>query len=223
MKILVVEDQESISKLIKEGLEVEGFSVDCVFDGEAAQTRIELSHEDYDVILLDIMLPKKSGLEVCRAVRQMKINTPIIMLTAKDTSADVVNGLNFGADDYILKPFTFEVLVARIRAAARRPAATLPVRLQAQDLFLDTSSKTLTRAGQEIRLTLKEFSLLEYLMRNPNRVLKRDQIISNVWDLSFDSFSNIVDVHITNIRKKINDQAGKILETVHGVGYKVNA
>lgn len=223
MKILVVDDQQNLAKLVKDGLEAEGFSVDCLYDGETALTRIEISHDDYDAILLDVMMPKKSGIEVCQAVRALKISTPIIMLTAKDSTEDVINGLNIGADDYIVKPFTFEVLIARLRAVMRRPKNSLPVNLAARDFELDVVAKKFYKHGQEVRLTLKEFSLLEYLMRHPNQVLSREQIISNVWDLSFDSFSNVIDVHITNIRKKINDHSGQVLETVHGVGYRINS
>jgi DNA-binding response OmpR family regulator len=223
MKILVVEDQENLAKLVKDGLEAEGFAVDCVFDGETAQTRIELNHEDYDLVLLDVMLPKKTGTEVCQNIRAQKIAIPILMLTAKDSAEDIINGLNIGADDYIVKPFTFDILIARIRAVLRRPHTSLPIKLEAQNLRLDITSKQLFKGRTEVKLTLKEFNLLEYMMRNPNRVLNREQILSNVWDFSFDSFSNVVDVHITNIRKKIDDHEGKILETVHGVGYKLNS
>jgi DNA-binding response OmpR family regulator len=223
MKILVIEDQENIAKLIKDGLESEGFAADCVYDGETGQTRIELNHEDYDLVLLDVMLPKRSGLEVCHNIREQKISIPIILVTAKDGADDIINGLNIGADDYIVKPFTFEILIARIRAILRRPKLALPIKLEAKNILLDTTAKKLYKDGQEIKLTLKEFNLLEYLMRNPNRVLNREQIISNVWDFSFDSFSNVVDVHITNIRKKIDDHEGKIIETIHSVGYKLNS
>jgi DNA-binding response OmpR family regulator len=223
MRILIVEDQENLAKLVKEGLQTEGFSVDYVLDGETALTRIELSHDDYDIILLDIGLPKKNGLEICQAVREKKISTPILMLTAKDGVEDIINGLNVGADDYLVKPFSFDILLARIRALLRRPKEALPMKLQAKDIILDISAKMAYKNDHEIKLTLKEFNLLEYMMRNPNRVLNREQILSNVWDFSFDSFSNVVDVHITNLRKKIEDREGRILETVHGVGYKLNS
>ncbi|KKR22017.1 MAG: Two component transcriptional regulator, winged helix family [Parcubacteria group bacterium GW2011_GWE2_39_37] len=223
MRILIIEDQENIAKLVKDGLEAEGFAVDYVLDGEAGQLRIELSHQDYDLILLDLMLPKKDGIEICKFVREKKINTPILMLTAKDGIEDITAGLNVGADDYLVKPFSFQVLIARIRAILRRPKVSLPVKLEAQNILLDITAKKLFKNNKEIKLTLKEFNLLEYLMRNPNRVLNREQILSNVWDFSFDSFSNVVDVHITNLRKKLGDKTGKILETVHGVGYKINA
>jgi DNA-binding response OmpR family regulator len=222
MRILLIEDQASIGKLVKDGLENEGFAVDWLEDGESAQLRIELNHEDYDLVLLDLMLPKRDGLTVCKNIREQNIKTPVLMLTAKDSQEDIITGLNLGADDYLVKPFSFEVLLARIRAILRRPAAVLPSEMRAKDVKLDTSAKKAYRNGQEIKLTLKEFSLLEYLMRHPNQVLTRDQILGNVWDFAFDSFSNVVDVHITNLRKKINDH-GSLVETVHGVGYRLNA
>lgn len=223
MKILIIEDQENIAKLIKSGLESEGFVADYVLDGEAGQLRIELCHQDYDLILLDLNMPRRNGLEVCQNVRKQKISTPIIMLTGKDGNDDIINGLNVGADDYLVKPFSTEVLVARIRAVMRRPTTTLPPLLEAQNLTLDTVAKKIHRNKKEIKLTSKEFALLEYFIRNPNRVLNREQILSNVWDLSFDSFSNVVDVHITNIRKKIDDHDGRLLETIHGMGYRLNS
>lgn len=222
MRILLIEDQASIGKLVKDGLENEGFAVDWLEDGESAQLRIELNHEDYDLILLDLMLPKRDGLTVCKNIREQHIHTPVLMLTAKDSQEDIITGLNYGADDYLVKPFSFEILLARIRAILRRPSAVLPTEMRVKDMKLDTGAKKAFRNGQEIKLTLKEFSLLEYMMRHPNQVLTRDQILSNVWDFAFDSFSNVVDVHITNLRKKINDH-GQLVETVHGVGYRLNA
>lgn len=221
MRILLIEDQASIGKLVKDGLEAEGFAVDWLTDGQEGQLRLELSHDDYDLVLLDLMLPKRDGLSVCKNVREQGIHIPILMLTAKDSQEDIVAGLNLGADDYLPKPFAFSVLLARIRAILRRPTASLPVELKAADIRLDTGSKKVFRNGQEIKLTLKELSLLEYLLRHPNQVLSREQILSNVWDFAFDSFSNVVDVHITNLRKKINDH-GHLIETVHGVGYRLN-
>jgi DNA-binding response OmpR family regulator len=222
MKILVVDDQQNLAHLVRDGLVAEGFTVDCLYDGDAALTRIEISHEEYDAVLLDVMMPKKSGIEVCQAVRAKRISIPIIMLTAKDSAEDIVDGLNFGADDYIVKPFTIEILVARLRAVLRRPKSSLPIKLEAQSLEMDITAKKIFKDGKEVKLTLKEFTLLEYLMRHPNQVLTREQIISNVWDFSYDSFSNVVDVHVTNLRKKIDDHHGKLVETVHGVGYKLN-
>ena len=222
MKILIVEDQENIANLVKEGLESEGFAADCVFDGEAALKRILLNHSDYDLILLDIMLPLKDGIEVCKEIRAKKIMTPVLMLTAKDSKDDIVRGLNAGADDYLVKPFEFSELLARIRAILRRPKQSLPVELKVRDIVLNSTTKKVFKNKKEIFLTLKELSLLEYLMRHPGQVMNREQIISNVWDFTFDSFSNVVDVHITNLRKKIGDKTGKILETVRGVGYRIN-
>ncbi len=223
MRILVIEDQENLAHLIKDGLEAEGFAVDFCLDGESGQLRIELNHEDYDLIILDLMLPKKGGMEICKEAREKKISTPILMLTAKDGVDDIIAGLNVGADDYLVKPFTFEVLLARIRAILRRPQTSLPTELRLQDIVLNPVTKKVFRANKEIRLTLKEFSLLEYLMRHPNQVLGREQIISNIWDFAFDSFSNVVDVHITNLRKKIGDKNGRLLETVRGAGYRINS
>jgi len=222
MKILIVEDQENLAKLIKSGLESEGYAVDYVLDGEAGLTRIGLHHRDYDLVILDLMLPKKNGIEICRQTRSDKITTPILMLTAKDTEEDIVNGLNAGADDYLAKPFSFDVLLARIQAILRRPKETLPVELKIKNVTLSPISKRVFKDKNEIKLTLKEFSLLEHLMRHPNQVLNREQIISSVWDFAFDSFSNVVDVHITNLRKKIGDHNGRFIETVHGLGYRIN-
>jgi len=223
MRILVIEDEENIAKLIKDGLESEGFAVDYVLDGEAGQSRVELCHADYDLIILDLMLPKRNGMEICKFARDNKITTPILMLTAKDGAEDIIGGLNVGADDYLTKPFSLQVLLARIRAILRRPTVALPVKLTIQNLTLDTTAKKLFKGDKEIKLTLKEFNLLEYLMRNPDRVLNREQILSNIWDFSFDSFSNVVDVHITNLRKKLGDKNGKIVKTIHGVGYQINS
>lgn len=223
MKILVVEDQENIAEMIKDGLEDEGFAVDYVLDGQAGLNRIEVNHDDYDLIVLDLMLPKKDGVEICKAARAQKIDTPILMLTARDSIEDITRGLDAGADDYLTKPFSLEVLAARIRAILRRPKTALPTELKAQSLVLNPVTKIVYKNNQPIKLTLKEFSLLEYLMRNPNQAISREQIITKVWDFAFDSFSNVVDVHITNLRKSLGDQEGKIIETIRGVGYKLNA
>jgi DNA-binding response OmpR family regulator len=222
MRILIVEDQENLAKLVKRGLESEGFAVDYLLDGETGLNRILLSSMDYDLIILDIMLPKKNGLEICQKAREEKITTPIIILTAKDTEEDIVSGLNSGADDYMVKPFSFDILLARINAILRRPKEVLQTELKIKDLNLNPLSRRVYKKDKEIKLTLKEFSLLEYLMRHPNQVVNREQIISSLWDFAFDSFSNIVDVHITNLRKKIGDQNAKVIETIHGVGYRLN-
>jgi len=223
MRILIVEDQESLAKMIKRGLEKEGFAVDYVLDGEKAANRIRACHKDYDLIILDIMLPQKNGTEICREMREKKIATPVVMLTSQSGTEAIASGLNIGADDYIVKPFSFDVLLARIRAILRRPQNAIFQELKAGTLALNHAKRKVTCQGNEIDLTPKEFSLLEYLMRNPDIVLSREQITSNVWDYNYDSFANVVDVHITSIRKKIGDKEGKIIETIRGIGYKINS
>jgi len=221
MRILVVEDQENLAKLIKKGLELEGLAVDYVLDGEAGLNRILTHRGDYDLVILDWMLPKKNGDEVCREARGKNIEIPILMLTARDSAKDIASGLDAGADDYLPKPFSFEVLLARIRALMRRPKLTLPLELKAKDIVLNPATRKVMRGREEIELTLKEFGLLEYLMRSKNMTVTREQILSSVWDFAFDSFANVVDVHITNLRKKIGDKEAKIIETVRGVGYRM--
>jgi DNA-binding response OmpR family regulator len=221
MKILIVEDYETLAKLIKRGLSSEGIVSDYVTDGEAGLQRIELNYKDYDLILMDMMLPKLNGIEVCEKIRKKGINTPVIMLTARDSETDIVTGLNAGADDYVIKPFSFDVLIARIKAVLRRPEENLPTVLKAGDVVLDAGKREVLKNGEGVILTLKEFGLLEYLMRNKNFVLNREQILSNIWDFNFDSFSNVVDVHINNLRKKLNDD-GRFLKTVRGIGYVIN-
>lgn len=223
MRVLIIEDQESLAKLLKKGFEKEGYAADYVLDGEAGQKRIEIHNGDYDIIVLDLMMPKKNGYEVCKAVRAFGVTTPIIILTAKDSEEDKVSLLDTGADDYIVKPFSFRELLARVRALTRRPETSLPTELSVGDLVLKPALKAAFLRGKEIKLTLTEFRLLEYLMRNPNQVMEREAITTNIWDFNFDSFSNIVDVYINRLRKKIN--AGKKngpLKTVRGVGYKIS-
>ncbi|MGD0977016.1 MAG: two-component system response regulator RppA [Minisyncoccia bacterium] len=222
MRILVVEDEEKLANSLKTGLEKEGFAVDVLYDGESAQRRIEMNYMDYDLIVLDLMLPKKDGFEVCRNVRSVDIVTPILVLTARDAVDDKVHALDSGADDYIVKPFSFQELLARIRALLRRPEQILPLELQIKDLQLNSSTRKVYRREKEIPLTLKEYGLLEYLMRHPNQVMTREQILDHLWDFAFDSFSNVVDVHIKNLRKKIDGEShDKLLETIRGVGYRI--
>ncbi len=224
MKILIAEDNEKLAALLKKGLESKGYAADCVIDGEEAQTRIELGHEDYDLVILDLMMPKKTGFEVCQNVRNSKIFIPILILTARDSTTDKISALDMGADDYLVKPFSFKELLARIRALMRRPKKLLPTELKTRDIVLNPATRKVSRKGQEIKLTLKEFSLLEYLMRHPNQVVNREQILDNMWDFGFDSFSNIIDVHIKNLRKKLEDNKREnLLETIRGVGYKLNS
>ncbi len=222
MKILIVEDQENLAKLIQSGLESEGFVAEYVLDGEFAEIRIECDYETLDLIILDIMLPGINGLEVCRYCRAKNITTPILILTAKDSQEDIVSGLNAGADDYLVKPFSFEVLLARIRAILRRPTNILPAILRVKNIVLDPGSKIVFKNRTEIKLTLKEFCILEYLMRHPNQVIHRDQLVANIWDFSNEAFSNFIDVHITNLRKKLDIKKENIIETINGLGYKMN-
>ena len=222
MRILIVEDEEKLAKSIKTGLEKEGYAADYVLDGEAAETRIELHHSDYDLVLLDLMLPKRDGFTVCQNIRKLKLSIPVLVLTAKVDVNDKITALNFGADDYLVKPFAFDELLARIRALLRRPTETLPTELKVKNLSLNVTTRQVFRNGKELELTLKEFNLLEYLMRHPNQVLTREQILAHLWDFDYNSFSNVIDVHIKNLRKKINGSGHeKLLETIYGVGYKL--
>jgi DNA-binding response OmpR family regulator len=221
MRILIVEDSEKLCRSLRKGLKEQGYAVDCLFDGASGQRRIEIHHEDYDLVILDIMLPEKDGIEVCRDIRSQNINLPILMLTARDSTEDKITGLDSGADDYIVKPFAFKELLARIRALLRRPTSAVPPELKAGDLVLDSSTRRVYRGGKEIPLTSKEFGLLEYLMLNAGQVLQRDQILSHLWDFDFDSFSNVVDVHIKNLRNKLDRGRQEVtIETVRGVGYR---
>lgn len=221
MKILIVEDQENLAKIIQKGLGSEGFNADYVLDGSAALNRINVYHKEYDLIILDFMLPEKDGLEIINHMRTSGYATPVLMLTAKDDKKDITTVLNAGADDYLTKPFSFDELLARIRAILRRPSATLPLELTIKDLRLNPVTKSAWKKDKELQLTLKEFSLLEYLMRHPNTALTRDDILCNVWDFAFDSFANVVDVHVTNIRKKLGDPS--LIETVRGIGYRITS
>ena len=222
MKILLIEDSKKFSDLVKKGLENEGYTVDCVYDGQDGKHRIELCGSEYDLIILDIMLPKIDGITVCKSIRKGKIDTPVLMLTAKDATEDKIIGLDSGADDYLIKPFEFNELLARIRALLRRPKTVLPAELKISDLTLNPATIKVYRTGKEIILTLKEFRLLEYFMRNAGITLTREDILNNLWDYEFDSFSNVVDVHVKNLRKKVDSNyKEKLFQTVWGVGYKI--
>lgn len=223
MRILIVEDEKKLAKLLKTGLEKEGYAVDLLDDGESGQRRIEFHHTDYDLVILDLMLPKKDGSDVCKEIREKGICIPVLVLTAKSGTDDKVNLLDLGADDYMTKPFSFKELLARARALCRRPETALPAELRIGSLVLNPVTRKVLKAGKEVKLTLKEFRLLEYLMRHPNQVINREQILDNLWDFNFDSFSNVVDVHMKNLRKKIGADDGRTLETVRGVGYRIKA
>ena len=220
MRILLVEDDTAIARSLKEGLEDEAYAVDVANDGSEGYRTA--AADDYDVIILDIMLPEMNGYEVCRALRSDGNKTPILMLTARDAERDIVEGLDTGADDYLAKPFSFDVLLARIRALLRRPNEKLEEILQVGDLKLDPSSKKVTRASQEINLTAKEYGVLEYLMRNKGKVLSKEQIISHVWDFDADVLPNNVELFIMFLRRKIDKPfKSKLIHTVSGFGYKL--
>lgn len=223
MRILVIEDEKKLAQALKKGLEKDGHAIDYVLDGESGLKRIELYEKEYDLIILDLMLPEKSGEEICREVRKQDISTPILILSAKGMVEDKIELLDMGADDYLVKPFSFEELRARVHALLRRPEESIPAELKVKNLVLDLARRKVLLNGREVHLTLKEFVLLEYLMRSKGRVLTREQIHDHLWDFADDSFSNVVDVHIKNLRKKIDDdsQNPKILETVRGVGYRI--
>ena len=220
MRVLLIEDDVTIARLLKEGLEDESYAVDVANDGSEGYRTA--ATDDYDVIILDIMLPEMNGYEVCRALRNDGNKTPILMLTARDAERDIVEGLDTGADDYLAKPFSFDVLLARIRALLRRPNEKLEEILQVGDLKLDPSLKKVTRASQEITLTAKEYGVLEYLMRNKGEVLSKEQIISHVWDFDADVLPNNVELFIMFLRRKIDKPfKSKLIHTVSGFGYKL--
>lgn len=220
MKILVVEDNKKLAENLKQGLTQEGYAVDVIEEGLAAERRILINREEYDLVVLDRMLPGKDGVSVCVSWRENGVVIPVLMLTALNTTDDKVAGLDAGADDYLAKPFAFKELLARIHALLRRPKQTFPDILVFKDISINTTNRTVTLKEKPLSLTLKEFMVLEYLMRNLNRVVTRDELYSHAWDFADSSFSNTVDVHIKNLRKKIHDNA-KIIQTVRGVGYKM--
>ena len=218
MRILIVEDEKKVSAFIKKGLEEETYAVDIAPDGEEGLLLGE--QNQYDLIILDLMLPKIDGLEVLSTLRGRKIKTPILLLTAKDSIEDKVTGLNQGADDYLTKPFAFSELLARIRVLLRRGKADVQTTLEIADLTLDLVSHKVIRENHDIELTGKEYSLLEYFLRNQGKVLTRTMIAEHVWDYNFDTFTNVIDVYVNHLRKKIDkNYSQKLLHTLRGVGY----
>lgn len=218
MKILVVEDEKKISDFLKRGLKEEGYSVDIAHDGE--QGYFLSSTSDYDLVVLDIMLPKLDGIGLCRKLREEKIFTPVMMLTARDTIKDKVAGLDSGADDYLTKPFAFEEFLARIRALLRKKDSYAVTKMQVSDLVLDLLTHKVSRSGKEIELTTKEYSLLEYFMRNAENVVTRTMIAEHVWDINFDTYTNVIDVYINYLRNKIDrGHKHKLIHTLRGRGY----
>lgn len=216
MKILVVEDEHKIGSSIKRGFEQENWATDLAFDGEDGYDMA--SSEDYDVIVLDLMLPKLDGVGITKKLREGKNHTPILMLTAKGELSDKVDGLNAGADDYLVKPFAFEELLARVKALSRRPVEVKTQKLKAKGLELDPDSFEVKKSGKQVELSRKEFALLEYLLRNAGKVVSKDNIISHVWDYEADILPNTVEVFIGYLRDKIGPDT---IKTVRGFGYKI--
>ena len=221
MRILLIEDEKKLSQVIKKGLTEQGFAVDVAYDGEEGLYLAE--EESYDAIILDVMLPKIDGVEVCRKLREKKIGTPILMLTAKTQVKDRVSGLEVGADDYLTKPFAFAELKARIQALMRRAFKQPETVIKIDSLEINPTKHLVKRGNQIISLTPKEFAILEYLVRYRDRVVTRTQIMEHTWDYNFESLSNVIDVFIATLRRKIDKGQGKkIIHTVHGVGYKLS-
>ncbi len=221
MKILVVEDEHRLAQAIKEGLEQERYAVDVAYDGEDGYNTARA--DEYDLIILDVMLPVIDGYEVCRRLRFEGDHTLVLMLTAKDQDTDVVTGLDAGADDYLVKPFSFDVLMARIRALLRRPHDTLGEQLQVANLVLDPASKEVTRGDTLIKLSPKEFAILEYIMRHPGKILSKNNIMTHVWNFDADILPNNLEVFITHLRAKIDKpfSAPALIHTVRGFGYRI--
>jgi DNA-binding response OmpR family regulator len=218
MRILLVEDERKVASFICQGLEEEGHAVDLAKDGEAALDL--LRGEPYDLVVLDVMLPRRDGFSVLRAARQAGLTAPVLMLTARDAVADKVVGLDLGADDYLTKPFAFEEFLARVRALLRRRDERREPVLRLADLALDPATREVTRGRRRVTLTAREYALLEYFLRNPGRVLTRPMLAEHVWGLDFDSESNVVDVYVGYLRRKIDGPGEpRLLHTVRGAGY----
>ena len=222
MRILVVEDERKIAGFLKKGLRAEGYAVDVAADGE--EGHFLAGTQDYDLMILDLRLPKMDGITLCRTLRADKFAAPILMLTVRDSVKDKVLGLDSGADDYLTKPFDFEELLARVRALLRKRGETEPTRLQVDDLVVDLPKHTVRRASKDIPVTPKEFALLEYLMRNAGVVVSRAMIAEHVWDIHFDSFTNVIDVSVNHLRGKVDrDFPKKLIHTIRGRGYVLRA
>lgn len=222
MRILVVEDEHKIANAIKQGLEQEHYVVDTAYDGNSGYDLAVSEH--FDLLILDRLLPGLDGLTICQKLREEKNHTPILILTAKGQILDKVEGLNSGADDYLTKPFAFEELLARIKALTRRPNTIANIRLKVRDLILDTEGFSVTRGEKNIQLSAKEFSLLEYLMKNANKILKKEQIINHVWSYDSDILPNTVEVFIGYLRNKIDKpfkDKKPLIKTIRGFGYKL--
>jgi len=222
MRLLLVEDDEKLARAVSRGLRGEGYAVDHVGDGDAAL--VQAAVYDYDAIILDIMLPKRDGLEVCRELRERGRWAPVLMLTARAGVDDRILGLDVGADDYLPKPFDFGELLARVRALVRRTPAERPARLEVGDLVVDPATRTVSRGGGDIDLTAREFGVLEYLARNPGIVVSRTKLLAHVWDENYLGSTNIVDVYVGHLRRKLEGPTGPaLIRTVRGVGFVLDA
>jgi len=217
MRLLVVEDDLRLSEVLLRGLREEGYAVDFARDGKTALEQLAIN--SYDAVVLDVMIPAPNGIEVCRQLRSAKLNTSVLMLTARDAVADRIAGLDCGADDYLVKPFAFNELLARLRALLRRGALTAAPTLQIGDLRIETASHRVFRGESEIVLTSKEYALLEYLARNPGRVISRSEIAEHVWDENFDPFSNVIEVYVNRLRRKIDSVEPHRIVTRRNEGY----
>lgn len=222
MRILLVEDDPKINAVVRQALQEEAYAVDVACDGERAEELVFVN--EYDAVVLDLMLPGKGGLEVCRDMREAGILTPVLMLTARDSLQDRVAGLDSGADDYLVKPFHVEELLARVRALIRRQAPVKTTRLTVADLVVDTAARTVTRAGLPIELTNTEYAILEYMVRHAGEVISRGELMEHVWDENYEGLSNIVDVYVRRLRGKIDEgREVRLLETVRGAGYRLRS
>ncbi len=220
MKIIIVDSDIELCKSLQKSFKDEGFAVDILHNGLEAWQRLSMHHNDYDLAILDEKLPHKSGLQICADLRELDIHLPILFFTHNNDTEHKIRTFNIGADDYVTKPIGPRELIARVRAHLRRPKPTISSTLKVDSLTLDPVTHTVTYKDKKIPLTLKEFSILEYLMRTPNEVVLRDRLLDHVWDFNFTGLSNIIDVHMNNLRKKLG-KAGKLIETIRGLGYKI--
>lgn len=217
MRILIIEDDQKIASFIERGLREDGYAVDVAHDGETGLTNAHVY--DYDAVVLDVMLPGRNGYEIVRALRTAGRDTPVLMLTARDAKEDIVRGLEAGADDYLTKPFSFEEFLARVRALIRRGGAKRQERLVFADVEMDRIRHVARRAGRELDLTPKEFQLLEYFLLHAEQIVRRTELLEKVWDMQFDPMTNVVDVHVGHLRRKLGREGGALIHTVRGVGY----